>query len=418
MALANLKGRSSSGDTALMVLGAVSLCHMLNDMMQSLLPAVYPLLKDQLHLDYAEVGLLVMTNQVTASLLQPFLGFYTDRRPQPFFLVVGMAATLCGLILLSQADRFALLLPALALVGTGSAIFHPESSRIARMASGGRHGFAQSFFQVGGNLGSSLGPLMAAFIIVPGAQGRIAWFSLAAICGMVILWQVGLWYRAQIADVPKLKPMHLRTKSPMPNGRVIGLIGILLALIASKYFYMASLSNYYIFYLHETFGVSFGQGQIFLFIFFAAVAVGTFAGGPIGDRIGRRYVIWFSILGVLPFSMALPLVGQIADYGLILTVILTIPIGLILSSAFSAIVVYAQELVPNRVGTMSGLLFGFAFGLGGISAAFLGELADMRGIGFVYQLCAFIPALGMLAIFLPNLKSKPAMPEPIVEVQS
>jgi FSR family fosmidomycin resistance protein-like MFS transporter len=414
MTLAKLEGHSSSGDktrndTALIVLGAVSICHMLNDMMQSLLPAVYPLLKVQLNLDYGQVGLLVMTNQVTASLLQPFLGFYTDRRPQPFFLVLGMFLTLCGLIMLSQADRFELLLPALALVGTGSAIFHPESSRIARMASGGRHGFAQSFFQVGGNVGSSLGPLFAAFVIVPGAQGRIAWFSLAAIIGMVILWQVGLWYRAQLAHQTQLPtPVQPAHNGTLPNGRVLGLIGILLALIASKYFYMASLSNYYIFYLHETFGVAYDTGQIFLFVFFAAVAIGTFAGGPIGDRIGRRYVIWFSILGVLPFSLALPLVAQIPDYGLILTVILTIPIGLILSSAFSAIVVYAQELVPDRVGTMSGLLFGFAFGLGGISAAFLGELADIYSIGFVYQLCAGIPALGMLAIFLPNLKSKSA----------
>ena len=388
--------------TALAVLISISLCHALNDMMQSLLPAVYPLLKDSLSLDYSQVGLLVLTNQVTASLLQPVIGYYTDRKPMPYLTVIGMFSTLCGLILLARADRFEMLLPALALVGMGSAVFHPESSRIARMASGGRHGFAQSIFQVGGNFGSSLGPLLAAFIILPGGQGRIAWFAFAALLGMGLLWQVGNWYRSRIGLVAKKTAQRQMLAAAVPAPRVAPVMAILLALIASKYFYLASLSNYYIFYLNETFGVSTGDAQIYLFIYFAAIAAGTLAGGPIGDRIGRRYVIWFSILGVLPFSLILP------HANLMWTVILTVPIGLIISSAFSAIVVYAQELVPNRVGTMSGMLFGFAFGLGGIAAALLGQLADWQGIGFVYQICAYLPAIGLLAAFLPELRHRQA----------
>jgi FSR family fosmidomycin resistance protein-like MFS transporter len=386
--------------TALAVLVSISLCHALNDMMQSLLPAVYPLLKDSLSLDYSQVGLLVLTNQVTASLLQPVIGYYTDRRPLPYLTVIGMFSTLCGLVLLARADRFELLLPALALVGMGSAVFHPESSRIARMASGGRHGFAQSIFQVGGNFGSSLGPLLAAFIILPGGQERIAWFALVALLGMGLLWQVGNWYRARIGTVAQKTAPRQTPSAAVPPRRVAPVMAILLALIASKYFYLASLSNYYIFYLGETFHVPTGDAQIYLFIYFAAIAAGTLAGGPIGDRIGRRYVIWFSILGVLPFSLILP------HANLMWTVILTVPIGLIISSAFSAIVVYAQELVPNRVGTMSGMLFGFAFGLGGIAAALLGQLADWQGIGFVYQICAYLPAIGLLAAFLPELRHR------------
>ena len=311
-----------------------------------------------------------------------------------------MFSTLCGLVLLARADRFELLLPALALVGMGSAVFHPESSRIARMASGGRHGFAQSIFQVGGNFGSSLGPLLAAFIILPGGQERIAWFALVALLGMGLLWQVGNWYRARIGTVAQKTAPRQTPSAAVPPRRVAPVMAILLALIASKYFYLASLSNYYIFYLGETFHVPTGDAQIYLFIYFAAIAAGTLAGGPIGDRIGRRYVIWFSILGVLPFSLILP------HANLMWTVILTVPIGLIISSAFSAIVVYAQELVPNRVGTMSGMLFGFAFGLGGIAAALLGQLADWQGIGFVYQICAYLPAIGLLAAFLPELRHR------------
>jgi FSR family fosmidomycin resistance protein-like MFS transporter len=402
MSAIDTSGTQRTADPTFGILAAVSLCHLLNDLMQSLLPAVYPLLKQSLGLDYGQIGLLVLTNQVTASLLQPVIGLYTDKRPMPYFLVLGMGATFCGLLLLAQADRFELLIPALALVGMGSAIFHPESSRIARMASGGRHGLAQSLFQVGGNFGSALGPLLAAFVIVPGGQGRIAWFGLAALCGMTILWRVGLWYAARLNEQrPHIKAMAAHV-APVPQSKVMGIVAVLLVLIASKYFYMASLSNFYIFYLHEIHGVPIQQGQIYLFVFFAAVALGTLVGGPLGDRIGRRAIIRFSILGVLPFSLVLPYAS------LTMTVILTVPIGLILSSAFSAIVVYAQELMPGRVGAVAGMFFGFAFGLAGISAAILGAVADAFGIGFVYEFCSVIPALGLLAMALPDLKARSA----------
>lgn len=399
--------RLDASGTALGVLGAISLCHLLNDMMQSLLPAVYPLLKTTLSLDYSQIGLLTLTNQITASLFQPLVGLFTDRRPQPFFLAAGMGATLVGLIALSVAGTFLAVLPALALVGLGSAVFHPESSRVARLASGGRHGLAQSLFQVGGNLGSSLGPLLAAFVILPLGQGAIAWFALVALLGMAILWRIGAWYRAaapipaRVAAPDRAAGVAAGLAAPadvkgVPR-RVAPAMAILLALILSKFLYTASLTNYYIFYLTDRFAIPTAEAQVYLFVYLASVAAGTILGGPIGDRIGRKRVIMGSVLGVLPFSLILPHVGLTA------TVVLTVPIGMILASAFSAILVYAQDLVPGKVGTISGLFFGLAFGIAGIGAALLGRVADARGIGFVYDLCSVLPALGALALFLPDV---------------
>jgi len=385
--------------TVLSVLGAVSASHFLNDLIQSLLPSIYPILKSNYALDFGQIGLLTFTYQITASLLQPLVGAYTDRRPLPFSLPVGMGFTLCGLLLLSQAASFPFLLLAAALVGTGSSIFHPESSRIARLASGGRHGFAQSFFQVGGNAGSALGPLLAAFVILPHGQGALAWVSLLALAGIVLLTRVGLWY-AQRAK-PKAAKV-VAAASTLPKRQVVIAISVLLALIFSKYFYLISLSNYYTFYLIEKFHVSTQSAQIHLFYFLGAVALGTLVGGPIGDRVGRKWVIWVSILGVLPFSLLLPHVD------LFWTSILSVVIGLILSSAFSAILVYATELVPGNVGMIAGMFFGFAFGMGGIAAAVLGEIADHKGIEYVYQICAYLPAIGLLTAFLPNLHRRHA----------
>ena len=365
-------------------------------MMQSLLPSIYPIIKLSFGLSFVQIGLLTLANQVTASLLQPVIGFYTDRRPQPYSLAAGMAATLAGMILLGTAPNFAVLLAAAAFVGLGSAIFHPESSRIARLASGGRHGFAQSFFQVGGNVGSSLGPLLAAFLVVPHGQGSIAWFSLAAILGIVFLWRVGTWYRTSAGTAGALRTPSTRP-ADMTRRHVGWVVAILLALIFSKYVYLASFGTYYTFYLISRFQLSVRSAQLHLFLFLAAVAAGTLIGGPIGDRFGRRRVILWSILGVLPFTLALP------HANLFWTRILTVVIGFILASAFSAILVYAQELVPGRVGLISGFFFGFAFGIAGIGAAVLGELADRSGIYVVYQLCAFLPAIGILALWLPKL---------------
>lgn len=387
-------------NTVLTVLAAVSFCHFLNDLIQSLLPAIYPLLKTRYALDFGQIGLLTLTYQITASLLQPLVGWYTDRRPTPYSLAIGMGFTLSGLLLLALATNFTVLLLAAGLVGTGSSVFHPESSRIARLASGGRHGFAQSFFQVGGNLGSAAGPLLAAFIVLPYGQRSIAWFSIAALTAIVLLVRVGRWYREHMrarAQAPAHEVAH-----GLPSGQVRRAIAVLLALIFSKYFYLASLYSYYTFYLIERFHVDVQSSQIYLFVFLGAVALGTLIGGPVGDRIGRKYVIWASILGVLPFTLALPHVG------LFWTVVLSVVIGLILSSAFSAILVYAQELLPGKVGMIAGLFFGFAFGMGGLGAALLGELADLRGIEYVYELCAWLPAIGLLTVLLPDLHRRAA----------
>ena len=381
--------------TALGILIALSVSHLLNDTIQSLLAAVYPVLRESYSLTFAQIGLVTLAFQATASLLQPVVGLYTDRRPMPYSLAAGMMATLCGLLLLAGARGFHSLLTAAALVGVGSAVFHPEASRIARLASGGRHGFAQSLFQVGGNGGSSLGPLLAAFVVVPWGQGSIAWFSVAAVAAMLILLRVGGWYQSHLAERAALK--RSAAPSPVSRRRAVSAVAVLLVLIFSKYFYLASLSSYYTLYLIDRFQISVPAAELRLFVFLGAVAAGTLFGGPVGDRIGFKAVIWGSILGVLPFTLVLPY----AD--LFWTTVLTIPIGLILASAFSAIMVYAQELLPSRVGMVAGLFFGFAFGMGGIGAAVLGWLADRTSIEFVYKVCSYLPSLGLLAVFLPNL---------------
>ena len=367
-------------------------------MMQSLLPAIYPILKDGFGLDFWQIGLITLTNQMTASVLQPVVGYYTDRRPHPYSLVTGMSFTLVGLLLLAVAGRYALLLSAAALVGIGSAVFHPESSRIARAASGGQHGFAQSFFQTGGNFGSSLGPLLAAFIVLPRGQGSIAWFSVAAATAIALLWYVGTWYRAHLVTPSAAGASHAGAGSPLPARQVRIALGVLLVLIFSKYIYLSSLISYYTFFLIDRFGVPVQTAQLYLFLFLGAVAAGTFIGGPVGDRIGRKYVIWGSILGVFPFSIALPYAN------LFWTGVLSVIIGLILASAFSAILVYATELLPNRVGTIAGLFFGLAFGIGGVGAAALGKLADLTSIAFVFRLCAFLPLLGLATALLPDVR--------------
>jgi len=382
--------------TAFRVLAAISFCHLLNDMMQSVIPAVYPILKDTYRLDFGQIGLITLTSQLTASLLQPLVGLYTDRRPTPYSLPVGMTFTMVGLILIASAPSFAMVLAAVALVGMGSAVFHPESSRVARMASGGRHGLAQSLFQVGGNAGSSLGPLLAAFIVLPAGQRSIAWFSLAALVAIAVLLRVGAWYQRHPSMTPKSRAMRV-TQSHLPRRQIAWAMAVLIALIFSKYFYLASLVSYYTFYLIGKFHLSVQTAQVHLFVFLGAVALGTVVGGPVGDRIGRKYVIWCSILGVLPFTMALPYAN------LFWTEILTVIIGLVLASAFSAILVYAQDLLPGRVGMVSGLFFGLAFGMGGVGAALLGKLADAKGIEYVYRVCAFLPAIGLLTAFLPTV---------------
>ena len=381
------------------VLIAISICHFLNDMMSSLLPAIYPLLKTSFNLSFAQVGLITLTYQTTASLLQPMIGFYTDKRPWPFSLPVGMGATLIGLLLLAIAHTFAALLVAAALVGTGSSVFHPESSRVARMASGGQHGLAQSIFQVGGNTGLSFGPLLAAFIVLPRGQRSLAWFSLVALAGMILLTGVSAWARNHAADWKKFSAKHGVDKPPdLSITRITASIAILMALLFSKFVYLASLTSYYTFYLISKFQMSVENAQLHLFLFLGAVAAGTLVGGPVGDRIGRKRVIWVSILGVLPFTLLLPYAN------LFWTEILSVVIGLILASAFSVIVVYAQELVPGKVGMISGLCFGFAFGMAGLGAAVLGWLADLTNIRFVYLVCSYLPAVGLLAGFLPNIE--------------
>jgi FSR family fosmidomycin resistance protein-like MFS transporter len=384
--------------TAFAILAAISVCHFLNDMMQSLLPAIYPILKENYGLDFGQVGLLTLTFQFTASLLQPVVGWYTDRKPKPYSLATGMGFSLIGLIALAHANSYPTLLLGAGLIGIGSAVLHPESSRVARMAAGGRPGFAQALFQVGGNLGSATGPLLAAFIVLNYGQSSVAWFSVAALFAMIVLTYVGNWYRANGLERMKRQSAHDSKREPLPRGRVAGALAVLIALIFSKFFYTASMSSYYTFYLIAEFDVSIRHAQILLFLFLASVALGTVLGGAVGDRFGRKAVIWGSILGVLPFTLLLP------HANLFWTAVLTVPIGLILASAFPAIVVYGQELMPSRVGMVAGMFFGFAFGLGGLGAALLGQLADLTSIGYVFKLCAYLPAIGLLAAFLPNLK--------------
>lgn len=390
------------------VLGALSFAHLLNDTMQSLIPAIYPILKDALHLDFTQIGLITLVNQLTASVLQPFIGWYTDRRPQPFSLAIGMGFTLVGLILLAIAGSLALVLVAVAFVGIGSSVFHPEASRVAHLSSGGRHGFAQSFFQVGGNAGSSLGPLLAALIVVARGQSAVMWFSLLALLGIVVLSGVGRWYRTKLAQQARSDSGTSRLAkhtSLFSRRRVALSLGVLITLIFSKYFYLASMSSYYTFFLIEKFDLSVKHAQLHLFIFLLAIAAGTFLGGPIGDRIGRKAVIWASILGAAPFALVLPFAS------LFWSAVLVAIIGVILSSAFSAILVYAQELVPGKVGLMAGLFFGLAFGMGGIGSAVLGLIADRHGIAFVFQVCSFLPLIGLLTALLPDVQ-RPRMADP------
>jgi FSR family fosmidomycin resistance protein-like MFS transporter len=380
---------------AYVVLAGISFSHFLNDTMQSLIASVYPILKDAYALDYGQIGMITLAFQFTASLLQPVVGHFTDKKAQPFSLAIGMGFTFFGLLLLSVAARYPVILVAAALVGLGSAVFHPESARIARLASGGRYGFAQSVFQLGGSFGTSMGPVLAALIVVPFGQPSIAWFSSIAFLAIVILWRIGVWYKPQIATK---KSAAVERHPDLPDSRRVKIaLAVLVALLFSKQLYVSSLSSYYIFYLIDRFQVSTQAAQLYLFIFLAANAAGAFFGGPLGDRYGRKYVLWFSILGALPFTLALPYAGLVGS------AVLTVFIGLILSSATSSIIVFAQELMPHRFGMISGVFFGVAFGIGGLGAAVLGKLADHTGIAFVYHLCAFLPALGLLAVFLPKM---------------
>lgn len=397
-AAADAKG--SQTQLVIAILGSLSAAHLLNDVMQSLLPAVYPLLKENYSLSFFQVGLITFTFQVTASLLQPLVGMTTDKRPWPYSLVVGMSFTLVGLNLLALAGSFGSILVAAAMVGIGSSVFHPEASRVARIASGGRYGFAQSLFQVGGNAGSAIGPLLAAFVVAPFGQRSIAWFSIGAIAALGILGYVGRWYQQHLnALKAKSRGKFDELKSTLTPARVYAAVGVLLLLVFSKYIYLVSLSSYYTFYLMDKFDVPVQAAQLYLFVFLGAVAVGTLGGGPVGDRVGFKTVIWFSILGVLPFTLILPYAN------LFWTAVLTVPIGLILASAFSAIIVYAQELMPAKVGMIAGMFFGFAFGIAGIGAAALGWLADQTSIEYVYHVCSFLPLVGLLTAFLPNLES-------------
>ncbi len=385
--------------TTVAIILAVSVSHMLNDMMQSLAPALYPVFREELGLTFFQTGLITFTFQVTASLLQPLIGLYTDRRPQPFSLPAAMVFTFFGLGVLAYGQTYTTLLIAVGLIGIGSAIFHPEASRVARAASGGRHGFAQSLFQVGGNFGQSLGPLMAAFIVVPYGQRSVLWFTALALAAVAILTRVSQWYAGRR---PTAKHAATAKASPVPRAIVTRSIVILVTIMFSKVFYLSSLSSYYTFYLISTFHASVQDSQLYLFVFLAAAAAGTFIGGPIGDRFGRKFVISGSIIGVLPFTLLLP------HLNLFWTAVDSVMIGLILSSAFSAIVVYGQELMPGNVGAIAGLFFGLSFGLGGIGAAVLGELADWTSIGFVYQICAYLPAIGLLTYFLPDIRTRRA----------
>ena len=392
---------SVQAKTIFSVLFAISFSHLLNDTIQSLIPSIYPIVKNSFHLSFAQVGFITLTFQLSASLLQPLVGNYTDKKPKPFSLATGMSFSLAGLVLLSQSSSYTMLLLSVALIGIGSSIFHPEASKVAYMAAGNRRGLAQSIFQVGGNTGSSLGPLLAALIIVPYGQANILWFSLLAFLAIVVLSRLGFWYKAHLFSMKrKPRPKHFDNWQSLSKRRVTISVVILLTLIFSKYFYLASMTSYYTFYLIHKFHVSIQTSQVYLFAFLAAVAVGTILGGPLGDRCGRKYVIWFSILGAAPFTLLLPHVS------LFFTCVLSIFIGLIIASAFSAILVYAQELLPGKVGMVSGLFFGFAFGMGGLGSAVLGALADRTSIEYVYNVCAFLPLIGLLTAFLPNLKRR------------
>ena len=388
--------RQAAQKTVFPIILAVSFCHMLNDIMQSLLAAIYPLLKTNFQLDYWQIGMLTLAFQVTASLLQPLVGIYTDKRPLPFSLTVGMGSSMIGLLVLAFAPTYALLVIGACFIGIGSSIFHPEASRVARLASGGRYGLAQSLFQVGGNFGQSLGPLLAAFIVVPFGQGSVGWFSAGALLGMIVLWKVGVWYGNHIRDV--VRRAVASTVIPLPRRSVVVALVVLALLTFSKNIYMASISSYYTFYVIERFGVGVQMSQYLLFVFLGAAALGTILGGPIGDRFGAKFVIWLSILGVLPFTLVLPY----ANFEW--TIILSFIIGLMMASAFPAIVVFAQELLPGRVGMVAGIFFGFAFGMGGIAAAVLGVVADHSGIEYVYWICSFLPLLGLLTVFLPSTR--------------
>ena len=389
--------------TAVAVLAAISVAHMLNDVIQSLVMAVYPLLKDNFSLNFRQIGLITFTFQFTASVLQPLVGYYTDRKPTPYSLVLGMGSSLLGLILMAFAPTYGVVLIAAGLIGMGSSVFHPESSRVARLASGGRHGMAQSVFQVGGNFGTALGPLLAAFVVLPFGQPAIAWFAIAALIAMVLLTMIGTWYGKTVKLAKQAPAKELEAMTELSKGTVRRSIALLMALTFSKHFYLVSITSFYIFYLMHGFGVSVQSAQLYLFLFLGAVAAGTVIGGPIGDRIGTRRVIWWSILGVLPFTLALPYVGLFG------TAVLSVIIGLIIASAHPAIIVYAQSLLPGRVGMVAGLFFGLAFGIAGIGAAFLGWLADATSITFVYHVCSFLPAIGLLAVFLPEM-AKPRAP--------
>lgn len=399
--------RQAVHNTTFTVLFAIAFSHLLNDMMQSLIPAIYPNLKADFHLSFAQIGIISLVNQITASLLQPAVGYFSDLKPKPYSLATGMIATLFGLLMLSAANSYIMILFSVMLIGVGSAVFHPESSRVARMASGGRHGLAQSLFQVGGNTGSAIGPLLAAVLVVRYGQHSVAWAGALALLGIVILYNVGTWYKHH--GLARMRGARAHEDHGLPKSKVVTSMVILLMLIFSKYFYLASITSYYTFYLIHTFHVSVQTAQVHLFIFLAAVAAGTLAGGPLGDKFGRKYVIWLSILGILPFTLALPYAN------LFWTSVLSVIIGMGVASAFPAIVVYAQELLPGRVGMISGLFFGFSFGMGGIGAAVLGWLADLTDIVFVYKVCSVLPAIGLLTAFLPNLVTHKSAPIPVVD---
>ncbi|ALL07688.1 Fosmidomycin resistance protein [Pedobacter sp. PACM 27299] len=385
-------------NTVFPILFAISFSHLLNDTIQSLIPAIYPVIKESYKLSFSQIGLITLMFQMAASIFQPFVGMYTDKKPQPYSLAIGMGFTLIGLVTLSLSNGFYMMLISVALIGTGSSIFHPEASRMAHAASGGRRGLAQSIFQLGGNAGSSLGPLLAAWIIVPQGQFSVIWFSLIALLAILILSRVGKWYKGHVIKKAKQGTPVVTVASQFSKRKVIFAVSILLILIFSKYFYMASLTSYFTFYVIEKFHVSVQTSQLYLFVFLFSVAAGTLIGGPIGDRFGRKYVIWFSILGTAPFALMLPYAN------LFWTGVLIVPIGVILASAFSAILVYAQELIPGKVGLVSGLFFGFAFGMGGIGSALLGNLADSTSIAYVFHICSFLPLIGLLTGFLPNIE--------------
>ena len=387
--------------TVFSILFTISFAHLINDMLQSVIPSIYPLIKDRYHLSFTQIGFITFTYQMTASILQPFVGFYTDRKPRPYSLAVGMGFTLIGLLAVSQASSFYNILLSVGLIGIGSSIFHPESSRVAYLASGGKKGLAQSIFQLGGNAGSAIGPLLAALIVIPYGQSNVIWFCLIALIGIAVLFRIAQWYRGHLNSMALNKKVAKEEfYHNLSRKKVIFSLSILMVLIFSKYFYLASITSYYTFFLIDKFHVSIQQSQIYLFAFLGAVALGTLIGGPLGDRFGRKYVIWISILGVAPFTLLLPYAS------LFWTGVLSVTIGLIISSAFSAILVYATELVPGKLGLISGLFFGLAFGMGGLGSAVLGKLADMTSIALVFKICAFLPLIGVLTAFLPDLDGK------------